>query len=138
MINYRIENYYVKIVAIVFKLDVKDIFSHKISLSIGNRLFFFLPQRRTPDKNSFISFLSLFLLVTNHRMTNKDCYLSGKNRLSVDYSCLLEGQGRRTGLSASTRRTRMHSHAISRSLACLAGITRNAHGSQLEFRSVGG
>lgn len=79
------------------------------------------------------------LFVTDHRMTNEAVFRAdGTSGLYMNR--LLEGrrQTEKADLSVSAHRTPTHSHAISRSLACLTGITRNAHGSQFEFRSVGG
>jgi len=82
----------------------------------------------------------LFLVlevVTDHRMTNETVFqVDGTNELYV--IAYWKDGDEECRLSVSARRTPTHSHAISCSLACLTGITRNAHGSQFEFRIVGG
>lgn len=86
-----------------------------------------------------ILYLHLFvevIFMTNHRITN-EAIIRADGTLHGLFVFVRETEmGIR--LSAFTGRTPTHSHAISRSLACLAGITRNAHGSQFEFRSVEG
>lgn len=76
--------------------------------------------------------------MTNHRITNEPIIRADGTDFTWILFVFVRETEMGTRLSAFTGRTPTHSHAISRSLACLAGITRNAHGSQFEFRSVEG
>lgn len=110
-------------------------------LSIA-RLFYFsmrslftshLSQHARQDSLGMPLFSTLF--ARNHHWMTNEAVISTDG---TDFSC--EDRNGRPfgsfGIRASHSWT--HSHAISRSLACLAAITRNAHGSQFEFRSVRG
>lgn len=104
-------------------------------------VLYFCPSSNTLDRQDspsepLISILAR-LFATNHWMINEAVISTDGTELLV-FDARTEMQDRWLNPSVSGHRTLMHSHAISRSLACLAAITRNAHGSQFEFRNVRG
>lgn len=110
-------------------------FNEKISLQIlPQQCILTLTTAYSIKLSSYLSFLQSYLLQIIEWLTRRLF-----EQMEQTFHGLLAFIRRtETSLSIFVHRTPTHSHAISRSLACLAGITRNTHGSQFEFRRVEG